>query len=77
MMKCYRVTDGSSEHDLFLIVIHQTSTKRNFSKDWARAVAQAKEENPDEWNRSEVIEIMQKMGWELLAPNYETIYEEM
>lgn len=75
MMQCYRVTDGSAEHDLFLIVNRSSEDRRNLQTSWLMAIDQARAANPDEWNRSDVLSIMRTMGWDILAPNYETIRE--
>lgn len=75
MMKFYRVTDGSPDHDMFLVVYQSPRDKRKFPTAFAKALAAAKKQHPEEWDRDDVLLILQTDGWDVISPDYQTIYE--
>lgn len=77
MFKCYCVTDGEPAYDMFLLVYQSPGRKRSFIRDYKIATRAAAAEKPSEWSRDDVLGILRnKMGWEIISPNYEVIQEE-
>lgn len=50
-----------------LLVDH--NTKKNFEKDYDKALQKAKNAPPEEWQVNDIFHTLEKQGWQILRPS--------
>ena len=57
------------DHDIVeVLIVDHEKPRKDFEKDFDKALALEKVKNPDEWQANDVLARLERTGWQILRP---------